>query len=752
MISSYLRLILVSTICLLFSKNYLGAQCTPIAPAKLSLGGVLNKPSDADKDRPFNDVFKFNTGFYADPLAPFTSSPVAADSLGWPVQDFSVVVMTAMTPDMGGVYRLRFSGSADVAPLNSGFTVQNKKYDAASNTTTADLVYPAPLPSADNMELSFTHTLYDSGANGVKNIRIVKPGASFDGSTFSNAFLQHLNRFAVLNFSQWRNAANAGDSLWSQRTASNAAIQTGNKGVAWESCIELANTLNKDIWIHIPHKSDSSYARSLAQLLNAGLNKSLKIYIEYGTEVWNFSYPVAQWNTQQAEIEGRSPFCPYNADHSTDRFTLNVRRYAYKSKQLYDVFKDVFGAADFYSRVRIVYSGQIDWLEFSQRGLDFIEKTYGPPHNYFYALAVSPYLHANQLDAQKPYGATASEVVAGLQNTLAQTFSPDTVLLDQWSARAAYYGMKLFAYAGGINTASDFNIGSKADAARAPEMKDLVFNYLSKWNAYNPTGILNWNNAGAGDWNTSAGTLPLTENYENSYKLQGLDSALALPAQNLSAGQSVKGLVEAKKVATLKYGVVGADYYQPGVEPYIEYLIRVPSGEAGTYQFSVQSRSAVGTQFINLYVDDHFVTKVQIPYTGSLTGNFLNSDPITYKGFSEGLHTIRLVWVTTEFQLHGIVFTKTGDCQLTGVANLAQSGAAKVYPNPTSDFINIEFDAQQGIKTTLLLKDIWGRMVAAREIEPGRPINVSSIPSGMYFYEIESGGAIFLAGKITIIR
>ena len=736
---------------IVFSTVFVGStssQCVITPPSKISIGGILNKVSDASRDRPFNDVFKTNRGFASNPSNPLNSGLATTDSVGWPTQDFSVVVMTAMTPELGGTYRLRFNGKADIASFSSNFKIQNNQYDTPSNTTTADLVYPDTVQSSENLALSFTHTKYDSVTNGVKNIVILKPKGSLFGTPFSTTFTSQLNRFEVLNFVQWRSVYTATDSSWSNRTQVTSPSQAGNKGVAWEYCIQLANTLNKDIWIHLPHKSDTDYAKNLAILLKSSLNKNLNVYVEYTSEIDNFSYLPAQWNTQQADFEGAQPNCPFNPDHTTDRFTLNIRRYAYKTKQIYDAFKGVFGDSEMNNRIRVIYGGQIDWLDFSQRGLDFIQKTYGDPKNYIYAVSIIPYLQVNQVDINKPNTALPADIINGLQNNLNQLFSPDSVLINQWASRAAYYGLKLFG-TGGINTAGDINISAKAAASRLAPMKDLTSAYLTKWYAYNPAGLLNWNAAGADVWDTNAGTFPITENFENSYKLQGLDSALLMQPPTLSVGQSILQPVDARKIATIQYGTTGKDYYQPGIEPFIEYLLRVPAGASGSYQIRLVGRSQALLQYVNVYLDNHFLARLQVPNTGSLTGPFKSSDSLTYKGMGEGLHSLRLQWISTEFQLNTITFTKVGDCvNISPTEETTISTSIKVYPNPASDFVTIESLNVNTIPQRIQFTDLLGRVILDRTFVETAELDISKWSRGIYLYTVFENNRRIHSGKL----
>src|SRR5258707_10487573 len=95
------------------------------------------------------------------------SSPV--DAQGWPTGDAAVVVLAGGVPaDIAGTYKLSFIGNAQVAPVASSFTAVNQVYDAATNTTTADLVVDDQL---GQILISFV-----GQPGGVKNVRLMRPG------------------------------------------------------------------------------------------------------------------------------------------------------------------------------------------------------------------------------------------------------------------------------------------------------------------------------------------------------------------------------------------------------------------------------------------------------------------------------------------------------------------------------------------------------------------------------------------------
>ncbi|MEG1028239.1 MAG: T9SS type A sorting domain-containing protein, partial [Oscillospiraceae bacterium] len=64
-----------------------------------------------------------------------------------------------------------------------------------------------------------------------------------------------------------------------------------------------------------------------------------------------------------------------------------------------------------------------------------------------------------------------------------------------------------------------------------------------------------------------------------------------------------------------------------------------------------------------------------------------------------------------------------------------------VYPNPANSILNIDSNAQEGIKITIV--DIAGKTLAEQTLKTGNnTINISSFANGVYFIKTEKGGVM----------
>jgi hypothetical protein len=77
---------------------------------------------------------------------------------------------------------------------------------------------------------------------------------------------------------------------WSERAHIDDRSYGSSKGVPFESMISLANKLNKNVWICVPHQADDDFVMQMATMFRDNLQSGLTIYLEYSNEVWNWIF------------------------------------------------------------------------------------------------------------------------------------------------------------------------------------------------------------------------------------------------------------------------------------------------------------------------------------------------------------------------------------------------------------------------------------------------------------------------------
>lgn len=157
---------------------------------------------------------------------------------------------------MNGTYLLSFFGNASLTFPVSSVNLVTQTYNALTGVTEATL--DVPITTNGQLWIGFHGAAMLGGGEGAKNISLLQPGCAEGSSpnSFAPAFLELVSRFDSLRFMDWASTNNNLESEWSDRrlptAPSYAATINVTAGVAWETCIDLANAVGRDIWVNIP--------------------------------------------------------------------------------------------------------------------------------------------------------------------------------------------------------------------------------------------------------------------------------------------------------------------------------------------------------------------------------------------------------------------------------------------------------------------------------------------------------------------
>lgn len=228
------------------------------------------------------------------------------------------------------------------------------------------------IPSSNSfLELSITRSKKE---NHLRNIRLLMPGheATYSTQAFNPLYLEKLANFAALRFMDWGSTNNWGvdnswesddepnDTIlvpWAQRSKMSYYTWAHNKGVPYEMMCQLANTMNKDMWVCVPHNASNEYIKEMASLIKSKLNPQLNVYAEYSNEIWNWMFGQTQWlNTFFCESRGLS---------WPEGIVDNIQRNL-------DIWNDVFQKQR--TRLVLVAGGQTGWQDVTNRIVNKLEK------------------------------------------------------------------------------------------------------------------------------------------------------------------------------------------------------------------------------------------------------------------------------------------------------------------------------------------------------------------------------------------
>lgn len=469
------------------------------------LGVNLEPLSDWARLPPFVDMMK-TSRHWGSVDAPWDeSAPV--DALGWPTGDAGVVVrvddMDAADTDTSyqylpaGTYRLQFTGRATVTPVASAISITNATYDSATNRSAADIVVAEG--ASKNLMLAFRGT-----AGGVKDVTLRRPGYA-DTETFTREFKAAVAPFGTLRFMDFLATNNSANAQWSQRTTPASASQASIKGGAYEYAIQMANDLDKDIWLNIPARADDAYIRSLANLLRTSLAPGRVVYLEYSNEVWNtlFSQSTDNMNAAIAEVVAgdtsltngvactQAQFDAFNVPEC-NKYWVGWLRVGKRIATISRIFKEVMGADAFNTRFRPVYATQWAYRAIGEQTLKYMAKYHGAPKDLVYGIAGAPYFAMAPFELAQSTTLSVDQILNALQTWVDTENVPgykeniayaggDNTGATQKSL-ASYYGIKSLAYEGGLDLGqSDASAAAKMQANKDPRMGAIVTSDLNQW-------------------------------------------------------------------------------------------------------------------------------------------------------------------------------------------------------------------------------------------------------------------------------
>ena len=285
----------------------------------------------------------------------------------------------------------------------------------------------------------------------------------------------------------------------------------GNGG-PWEHLIRFVNETGKDAWINVPAQADDDYLRKLALLFKYGsdgvepyrepqarpvhppLAPGLKLYVEYGNEVWNTARSFAGGtlhNRDAALAEVAAGGSPLAFDGTKDPggWTFAWRRIAKRTVEISRVFREVFGDAEMMTRVRPVFmTQQGNSQETLHEGLRLLHGYYNngegdyvpdprPPSHYLWGAGGSAYYNPDN---------------AADDLTLDTFWKSETMDVADWRPmlradvdRVVAMGLHRIAYEGGPSLDKTGHGEAVKKAAWAdPRMTEAILEHHDTWSAF----------------------------------------------------------------------------------------------------------------------------------------------------------------------------------------------------------------------------------------------------------------------------
>ena len=457
------------------------------------LGINTNEAMDINASVPFIDLFRLATPF--NESRPWlTKGKVVYDKNGWPselVKDaqagtrFLNNIQAESIPK--GVYSVLYHGQGRI---RYGGNIQLIRHYPGR-----DLIRFKPLNNRITGTLTITET---NKRNYIRDIRIIMPGGicknkpldrvsgakdcagrpfqSFAGHyqrlVFNPDYLEFMKSFRVIRFmnmsgitrnhlSKWEDRPQLADATWGGKE--------GVRGIPLEIMISLANKIDADPWINLPHRADNNFVHQTASMVKRHLKPSLKSYIEYTNEAWNGIFTQAHFIQNQGVSLGLD----------ANRTYAGFKYYSKRSVEIFKIWERVFGNT---SRLVRVMGGMTTNVSMTHMLLG-----YEDAFRHVDALAIAPYFHASQQAVKNVK--SVNEVFALLVSPRNKYSIPRTMQVVRAQAKiVTSYGVDLVAYEGGqhlvaYGTHTNTEAGNKflIAANRDQRMAKLYYDFLKGW-------------------------------------------------------------------------------------------------------------------------------------------------------------------------------------------------------------------------------------------------------------------------------
>lgn len=604
------------------------------------------------------------------------------DANGDPVTDFQHIVSSRNLA--GGTYKIVFTGRATLGP--SAGSIQGQTY--SGNTTTADWVIPSTV--SGNVWIGFQNTYRTAGStvgDGITGLQIWRPGYPTNGSVlFTTEFVTAMKKFKTLRGMDFVEANRNPQTTWATRTPPSYFGNTGDNGQAWEMLIAVANATDRDVWLNVPAKADNDYIQKLAQLVKYGsdgvnpytsvqvnpvyapLKSTLKVYAEYGNEIWNSGpgFNGFVWALADANANKGDAGHPIAYDGAiTDQYIALRRWIAFRSASIALIFKDVFAGST--ERVRPILASQVGNANiYLSNGLRYADAFFSVPRT---GSLWDARLGASRTISTKDIwygggGAAYYDSTVAANDTLPETMTTyfanlPTANFATTTAKDAIwthaYGLKLVSYEGGPGPGGSSLGGSTATAEVSyaygsdPRMKDRMLVAQDIFNANGGDELHYYVYSGPAPWSFANGVVPNTVSDTDTVKLNAIDEIGVRPQTAATIGTVVPATVYLKGAGPNVIGYDNASwklsdtvYRLSNAEGYI--LVPVRTTAAGSYQLSLNVPYSGGNATARIHVEGQLAGSISVPNNTTNVSAQTASVPVS---LAAGLSVIRVTLAAT---------------------------------------------------------------------------------------------------------
>jgi len=262
---------------------------------------------------------------------------------------------------------------------------------------------------------------------------------------FHPLYAASYQQYRAIRFMKWLRPEDSHVENWGARvTVQDQSFSDDTKGLPIEYILAYANLLNSDAYINVPMMANDDYVTQYAQLMNSGLNSHLKMYLEYGNEIFNPVTPLPYGHALAKANEAGSGIPASDSDLiKTAKYT------ARRSSQIFDIWDAQITDSD--NRLIKVLVGFNPLSDYTLNVLDFESASSKAD-----ALAINGYIGPNRLYVDSVAAFDAMSVEQILQEiNVGDVVNSESSLADLnavYVSHAAYASdrnLQLISYEGG---------------------------------------------------------------------------------------------------------------------------------------------------------------------------------------------------------------------------------------------------------------------------------------------------------------
>jgi len=282
--------------------------------------------------------------------------------------------------------------------------------------------------------------------------KLFYPGQSIN-ATFHSFLLESLSGFSCVRAMDWTLTNDSKQANWSDRRKQTDMGQSSSSGACWEDVIQLANEVNSDLWICIPHNATDDYITNLADLIADNLRSDVSLYVEYSNEVWNSARAFRGQYAKALEVGARE------FPSETNYFKRSAKGYGYLANEAYKVFDNVYGKVD-----------KANYICAWQAAANFSHKYAIEECEMATHLSIAPYLYLPKWQDDADIEATIERAkTEGMQRSRDQ--------MEKYQGLADEYGLEMSCYECGNHIGGNENAERSYEFANSPELENILIDY-----------------------------------------------------------------------------------------------------------------------------------------------------------------------------------------------------------------------------------------------------------------------------------